>query len=223
MINKGFPPVRRVAEEATIQFKGFKHKGGFSLAEVIIVVAVGGAILLATLNFGNSIFSFNSTAQENLSAQTDGRRVLKTIAKELRSTSPSSLGAYPISQAGTSSVTFFSNIDGDAQKEQVRYFLQNGSLKKGIINPSGSPLAYNSANETVTTLISNVVNDAASPIFEYFDSSYAGTSTPLASPVPVTSVRLIRINVKIDKDPNKSQGPVIVTTQVFLRNLKDNL
>lgn len=205
------------------QFKISNHKTGFSLAEVVISVAVGGAILVAVFNFGNSIFSFNSTAQENLNAQSEGRRVLKTIAKELRGTSPSSLGAYPISQAATSSIIFFSNIDSDAYKEQVRYFLQNDALKKGVIKPSGSPLVYNSANESVVTLISNVRNTSASPIFQYFDSSYTGTSTPLSFPIPVTSVRFIKVTVEIDKYPNRSLGPVVVTTQVFLRNLKDNL
>ncbi len=206
-----------------INFSKTKKYNGFSLAEVIIAVAVGGAILIAVFNFGNSIFSFNSTAQENLNAQSEGRRVLKTIAKELRGTSPSSLGAYPISQAATSSITFFSNIDSDVNKEQVRYFLQNGSLKKGVIKPSGTPLVYNSANESIVTLISNVRNTAASPLFQYFNSSYAGTSSPLSSPVPVTSVRFIKVSVEIDKYPNRSLGPVVVTTQVFLRNLKDNL
>ena len=206
-----------------INFRNIKKYNGFSLAEVIISIAVGGAILIAIFNFSNSIFLFNSTSQENLSAQSDGRRVLKTMAKELRSTSPSSLGSYPVSQAGTSSITFFSNIDNDSHKEQVRYFLQNGSLKKGVINPTGTPLVYNSANESILTLITNVRNSTSTPIFQYFDSNYAGTSTPLASPVPVTSVRFVKINVEIDKYPNRSLGPVIVTTQVFLRNLKDNL
>lgn len=206
-----------------IKVRNTKKYTGFSLAEVIISVAVGGAILIAVFNFSNSIFLFNSTSQENLSAQSDGRRVLKTIAKELRSTSPSSLGSYPISQAATSSITFFSNIDNDSHKEQVRYFLQNGSLKKGVINPSGNPLVYNSVNESVVTLINNVRNSTSSPIFQYFDSNYAGTSTPLSSPVPVTSVRFIKVSVEIDKYPNRSLGPIVVTTQVFLRNLKDNL
>lgn len=208
---------------SNLKLKISNSQRGFSLAEVIISVAVGGAILIAIFNFSNSIFLFNSTSQENLSAQSEGRRVLKTIAKELRSTSPSSLGSYPISQAGTSSITFFSNIDNDSHKEQVRYFLQNGSLKKGVINPSGTPLVYNSANESVVTLISNVRNSASSPVFQYFDSAYSGTSTPLSSPVPVTSVRFIKVTVEIDKYPNRSLGPIVVTSQVFLRNLKDNL
>ncbi|MEK7669285.1 MAG: prepilin-type N-terminal cleavage/methylation domain-containing protein [Patescibacteria group bacterium] len=197
-------------------------KKGFSLVEIIIVIAIATAIFLAVFNFGNSIFSFNSNAQKNLSAQTDARRVLKTIVRELRSASPSSLGSYPVALASSTAITFFSNIDSDSYKEQVRYFMQGNELKKGVIKPSGSPLTYNPANEKITLLIRDINNEGAA-VFEYFDSSYAGTSTPLVQPVQATKVRLVRINVYIEKDPNKSLGPVMVTSQVFLRNLKDNL
>ncbi len=197
-------------------------KKGFSLVETIVAVAIFTSIFLAVMNFGQSIFSFNRSAEQNLSAQSDARKILKTMVKELRSVSPSSLGAYPISQVATSSVTFFSNIDSDADKEQVRYFLQGNELKKGVINPSGSPLTYNSANEQVLTLIRDVVN-GVDPTFEYFDASFTGTSDPLTIPVQATQVRLIRITVRIEKDPVQSLGPVTATSQVFLRNLKDNL
>lgn len=196
--------------------------GGFGLVEIIIVIGISAIVFMGVFNFGQGIFSFNSSAQKSLGAQAGARRVLKTFTKELRSASPSSLGAYPIVLASTSALTFFSNIDSDIYKEQIRYFLQGRVLKKGVVKPSGSPLTYNMANEQVYTMIEDIQN-GATPIFEYFDSTYAGTSTPLTQPVAPTSVRLIRITVKIEKDPNKSQGPLIAETQVFLRNLKDNL
>lgn len=200
----------------------YRHKKGFSLVEIIIVIAISAAIFMAVFNFGQSIFSFNSSAQQNLSAQSDARRVLKNIVEELRGASSSSLGSYPIILAGTTTLTFFVNIDSDAYKEQIRYFLQNRELKRGIIKPSGSPLSYNPANEQVITLIRDI-NNGATPIFEYFSSSYTGTSTPMVQPVQITMIRLVRITVKIEKDPNKSLGPLIVESQVSLRNLKDNL
>ncbi len=197
-------------------------KRGFTLIEIVMVMAIGVGIIFAVMNFGGGIFSFNSSAEANLSAQSDARKVLKVMVKELRSVSPSSLGAYPLSQVSTSTLVFFSDIDSDGLKEQVRYFLQGSELKKGTIKPSGSPLTYNSANEQVFSMIKDVSN-GASPIFEYFDSSYTGTSSPLVQPVQATRVRLIRMTVHIDKDPNRLPGPISVTSQVFLRNLKDNL
>jgi prepilin-type N-terminal cleavage/methylation domain-containing protein len=203
-------------------FYHLKNKNGFTLAEMIVVVAIASAIFLAVFNLGQNIFSFNSESQKNLSAQTGARRILKTMVKELRSASPSSLGAYPIVSAGTSSLVFFSNIDNDSYKEQIKYFLENKELKKSVIKPSGSPLSYNPANAQVISLISDI-NNGSDPIFSYFDSNFTGTSSPLVQPVNISAIRLIKIEVKIEKDPNKSFGPVIAESQVFLRNLKDNL
>ena len=105
--------------------KSTKINRGVSLAEIVVAVAVFGIIAVALGNFGSSIFIFNSNASENLSAQSDGRRILKTIVAELRSVSPSSLGAYALSQTDTHSITFFSDIDDDGLKERIRYFLQD--------------------------------------------------------------------------------------------------
>lgn len=198
------------------------RKNGFVLTEIIVAVAIASVIFLAVFSLGNDIFSFNTNAQKSLKAQSDGRQLLKSLIKELRSASPSSLGAYPISIAGTSTLHFYSDIDSDGYKEQIRYFLQNKDIKKGVIKPSGSPLIYDSDDEKISTVIRDI-NNGASPIFEYFDSNYAGTSTPLVQPVQITKIRLIRINLMINSDPNKLPTPIIVESQVFLRNLKDNL
>lgn len=198
------------------------NKKGFSLAEIVVVTAIASAIFLAVFNFGNSIFSFNSNAQKNLSAQSDARQVLKTMVKELRSASPASTGSYPLASANSTALTFYTNLDGDNLKEQIRYFLQDGELKKGVIKPSGSPLTYNPANEKVMTLVRDI-NNGSTPIFEYFDGSFTGEGAALSEPIPVTRVRLVRITLKIDKEPGRSMGPILVESQVFLRNLKDNL
>lgn len=68
-----------------------------------------------------------------------------------------------------------------------------------------------------------MVNGNSLPSFEYFDTNYTGTSSPLVQPVSPSTVRLIRINQRIDIDPNRSPVPVIFTVQASLRNLKTNL
>lgn len=205
-----------------ILFKNKYKKTGFSLVETIIFTAVALAIFLAVFQFGSFIFSFNRGAEENLNAQAGARRVLRTMVRELRSASPSSLGAYPLLTVGTSTLIFFSNIDSDPLKERVRYFLSGSELRRGVIKPSGQPLTYNTANEQISTLIRDI-NNGTRPIFEYFDNTYTGTSNPLVQPVQATNVRLIKITLVIERNPARSTGPFITETKVFLRNLKDNL
>ncbi len=199
-----------------------KNKG-FTLLETLIAVGIFIAISFLLSDFVKSIFFVNANLQNSLSAQFDARQSLKKIVRELRGASPSSLGAYPLFALSTSSIIFYSNVDSDAYKERIRYFLSGTDLKRGEIKPSGTPLTYNPVNEKISTIVSNISNGTSTPIFDYFDENYTGTSSPLSFPVNIPRVRLIRISLTLNGDPNRSPTPLIVVTQVMLRNLKDNL
>lgn len=199
------------------------YSRGFSLAEIVVVVGITGLIMAAISSFQVNIINNNKYSMDSLSSAQDARSILRTMAKELRSASPGGNGSFTIVQAATNTISFFSDIDGNGTKEQVRYFVTSTTLKKGLIAPTGSPLTYVPANEVISTLAYNVKNNATSSFFEYYDNTYAGTSSPLVQPVNVTQVRLVKINLIIDADPNKSPIPRTYTSQVSLRNLKDNL
>ena len=196
---------------------------GFTIIELLISIFIISLFAVTATVFERDIFSLNFSLQNNLNAQLDARHIVKNMVAELRATEPSSLGAYPIVLASTTAITFYTDINGDSIKERIRYFLSGTSLKRGVLAPTGNPLTYVDANEKLTTVVSNAVSSSTVPIFQYYSSSYAGTSTPLVQPVNISSVRLVKITVIIEKDPNKSPVPIVVTSQVSLRNLKDNL
>jgi prepilin-type N-terminal cleavage/methylation domain-containing protein len=198
-------------------------KKGFTLIEILVAIFIVTLIGVAVVNFQIDVFSLNKISSDNLNAQTDARKALKVMGAELRSMSPSNNGSYAIAQAGTSTITFYVDTDADTLKEQVRYFQEGANLKKSTIKPTGTPLTYNIANEEITNLVSDLVNGSSSPIFYYYDKNYDGTTDPLTIPVNIPNVRLIRVNILIDRDINKAPAPINVTTQVSLRNLKDNL
>ena len=135
---------------------------------------------------------------------------------------PSANGAYPIASASTSTITFFSDVDADSIEDQVRYYIASTTVYKGVIKPTGSPLTY-SGSETTKILATGIRNSSSTPVFEYYDSNYAGTSSPMTYPLTITSIRLIKINLTIDTDVNKAPIWRTFSTQVGLRNLKDNL
>jgi prepilin-type N-terminal cleavage/methylation domain-containing protein len=199
-----------------------EFNSGFSLIEAMVVIFIIGLLVIAISTFQRDVFSLNTLISNSLTAQDEGRRALKTMTAEIRPLSPSSVGAYPIAEANPTSFIFYSNIDSDQLKERVRYFLDGATLKKGVIKPSGAPLSYNPANEIITELIHDVAN-GATPIFSYYDTNYDGTTPPLAQPLDILKIRLVEITVVIDKNPNRSPGPITLTTQVSMRNLKDNL
>jgi len=197
-------------------------KSGFTIIEVLVSIFIFTLIGLAVYSFQHNVFSLNKIISDSLAAQDEARRAFKTMNAEIRTASPSSLGAYALSETATSSFIFYSNIDDDFYKERVRYFLQGATLKKGVIKPSGVPLTYNPANETVSELAHDVAN-ATTSIFSYYDTNYDGTTQPLAEPINVSAVRLVKITIIIDRDPTKPPAPITLTTQISIRNLKDNL
>jgi len=199
-----------------------KLNSGFSIIEVLVVIFILSLIGVAVATFQKDVFSFNTILSSSLAAQDEARRALRIITAEVRPLSPSSVGAYPIAEADPTSFIFYNDIDSDQLKERVRYFLDGKTLKKGVIKPSGNPLTYNPANEIISEIVHDVANGAAA-IFNYYDTNYDGTTPPLTEPVNLLAVRLVKVTIVIDEDPNRSPGPITLTTQVSMRNLKDNL
>lgn len=205
---------------------------GFSMVEVVVSIAIITLLTGSIVTLQRNIFMNSKVLQSSMIAQHQVRKTLEGFSSEVRSATMSAGGAYAIESAGTSSIVFFSNIDIDASIERVRYFYATSSntgstytvLKKGVTKPVGT--LYNPANEQISTVMLDVKNGTSTPIFTYFDSSYNGTASstaPLVQPVSIPSIRLIKIFVAVD--PNAARSPVYQTysTQVSVRNLKDNL
>ena len=194
---------------------------GFTLVEALfgmtLFVLIGGAVWYLQNDFTKA----NALLQSSLTGQHEINRTFKIFSAEIRTTSLSSLGAYPVAEASAASITFYADADRDGLKERLRYFLQNSELKRGYLKPTGEPLVYNPANERVTTVVRDVAN-GATDLFSYFDSSYDGTSAPLVQPVDALSVRLVKVTIIIDKNGTRAPTAESFTTQVSLRNLKDN-
>jgi len=195
---------------------------GFSIIEMIIGVFILGLITISLGTFQADIFSLHTVFSNNLVAQQEVRQAFKTMTKEVRPASPSSTGAYPIATASPTSFTFYSDIDDDNLYERIRYFLDDGALKRGVLEPTGIPLTYNPVNEVVNILVHDVVA-TTTPLFSYYDTNYNGASAALPEPVNILAVRLVKISVTVDRDTARPPPSMTATTQVSMRNLKDNL
>lgn len=209
---------------AGLDWKKFARRAdtGVTLIELLVALSVFTLLTLIIFAFQRNIFRVNGILSQHLDTQRETRSVFSKISAEVRSLSPSSTGAYPIMEASDDQFVFHSDIDNDGSKERLRYFLENGTLKRGVLKPSGDPLAYDPADEAVADVVSNVAN-GAEPVFEYYDTDYNGATAPLPANANVQDIRLVKITVLVDADPNQLPEPVAVTTQVSMRNLKDNL
>lgn len=200
------------------------HNLGFTAVELMVGIALVLLVYLAVTTFGRNLFFMSGVVRSDLGATEDGEQFFRYISPEIRSMVSSNTGAYALATAGTSTITFYSDTIGDGLRRQIRYFLSGTTLKRGVITPTGNPLTYVPANEVVTDIVRNVSNASTIPLFDYFDGAYAGTSTPLAQPVALASVRLVKISLYVGRSYGNSNGaPILFTTQVGMRNLKDNL
>jgi prepilin-type N-terminal cleavage/methylation domain-containing protein len=197
-----------------------QNKKGFTLIETMFAMAVFVLIVGALTLFSRNIWIYGNYVSTGLSDSNNGRYVLKKMVYEIRGATTADTGSYVVALATANSFTFYSDIDSDGLVDKVRYFLNGTQLQKGVIEPTGSPLTYVSGNEIISTLLPNVANAS---IFDYYDKNYDGTTAALTSPISIPAVRLVKITISIDKDPNRAPVTTTFSTQVAIRNLKDNL
>ena len=202
-----------------------KKNKGFSIIEFLFAIVIATLIVGIITIFAKNILSLNSSAQSSMTAMLESRKILSVMVAELRSTSPSALGSYPIESASTSTIIFFADLNSDNVSDRVRYFIDpvTKSVRRGVVLATGEPPSYNLGSETLSTLIMGLSNGTSTALFEYHNGNYAGTSSPLSIPVSIPAIRLIKINIKIERDPNRAPEIMTLSSQAELRNLKDNL
>lgn len=193
-------------------------KNGFTLLEILVAMGIFLLILAGVTSFLQTIFKSQYVISTQVTNQKEARRTIEYFVKEVRNASISSIGAYPVAQASSTSFTFYSDIDFDTYREKVRYFVDGTEFKKGVIKPTGTPLAYNPATEVVSVLAHDLI--AGQSPFVYYDKNYTGTSDPMIEPVNIAQIRVVKVTITIDQRPNISPEPLTVSSQVEIRNLK---
>ena len=192
------------------------------MLEVLVSLGIFLLLIIPTSEMLIHSFRYNAIIWEQLKTQNDGRRALREVVDIVRKAESSSLGAYSVVAASNYDLTIYSNIDKDSYREKVRFWLDGTTLKKNIIKPGGNPLGYSDAGIT-TELAHDAVNIAKSiPLFVYYDENFTGTQASLTTPIDVTKVRMIKIDLELEKDPTETPVPLRVESMAQIRNLKTN-
>ncbi len=197
------------------------------MIELVIALGIISLIGLAIVSFQIGLIRNTSTMQTTLSAQLQVRKTFQSFVAEVRTAERANGGAFSLLEVGTSTFTFFANIDQDSDVERVRYYVGTSTVAsttifyKEIVHPTGSVYAH--AQSQTAQVVTNIAFSTSTPIFQYYDSNYAGTSTPLTFPVTNSSVRLVSLTLPLDVNGPRYSAVQTFTTQVAIRNLKDNL
>jgi prepilin-type N-terminal cleavage/methylation domain-containing protein len=202
-----------------------KNKNGMSLVEMLIAI---GIFTLGMLGF-TTLFAHswrqNSYTLEMGQTSMAVSRGMNEMAGYLRKVRQGDDGSYPVISANDNDLVVFGDYDKDDITERLHFYRNGATVLMGIRKPTtGLPKTYAAGDAETKTIASNIVNDAGTPIFAYYDSSYPEDSVhnPIATPAMVPNVRLVRIDLHMNIDPLRAPDNIQIQTFVEMRNLNDH-
>lgn len=196
---------------------------GFTLIELLLSLGIFALFIVGIGDLITKGLQYRAVILEQLYTQNEGRKIVQDFVNELRVANYSSIGAYPLEKVDAQEIIFYSNIDSDSWRERVHYYLSGTTLKKGVTKPSGTPLKYVTSTEQITDIVHDVAS-GTSTIFYYYGDNYNGnaTSTALSQPVTASNVRLVRMKLLLEANPNMAPKPLEVEALGGIRNLVSN-
>lgn len=204
--------------------KMMENKMGMSFVEAIIAVAI------FTIGIAGFTVLFSRTWQNNANTYEMGKASLaasqglnKTVSY-IRKTRQGDDGAYPIKTAAGNDLVLFSDYDKDGITERLHFYRDGDRLIMGYRKPgAGLPKVYAAGDEATEVIVENIANGANEPIFYYYNKNYPGSNTnnPMAEPVYVWDVRLIKVLIKVNIEKGRPTDNIELRSFVELRNLND--
>jgi type II secretory pathway pseudopilin PulG len=189
----------------------------FTLVEVLVLIGITGVLGITINSLVTNFYRSNAYLLQETSAIDSAHRGLRTSFENLREASYGDDGSYPIKTAATSTLTFFSDIDGDGSVERIHLYLQNGSFYRGVTDSTSTPPTYAGQKEATTTIATFVRNSTSTPLFRYYDSD----GIELASTtIDVSQIAAISTSVLVDLNPARAPDILTLTETATLRNLR---
>jgi hypothetical protein len=142
----------------------------------------------------------------------------------IRRASQADNGAYPIVSASNNDLVLYSDFDKDGTVERLHFYKNGQLILMGATNPTATmPKTYPAGDQQIITIANNIVNESNVPIFYYYDHNYSGGAgqNPLSTPATVSSVRLMKLFLKININPNRAPDNIQMQSFVELRNLNE--
>jgi prepilin-type N-terminal cleavage/methylation domain-containing protein len=188
---------------------------GFTLIEMLVVIAVLGTAGIAISGLIQSFYKNNAFLLEQTAALDSSRRGVRDAVGSLREASYGDDGSYPIENAATSSLTFYSDFDQDNSVEREKYLLINTVFYRVVTNAGGSPPGYAGQAQSTTTIATEVRNTAANPVFTYYDDT--GT---LLTGTNIDESRIASVGITLLVNPNRAPNVFTLRQTATLRNLR---
>jgi len=201
-------------------------KKGFTLVETIVAIALFTVGTQATVLLFSKIMRSKAYSMEMGKASFVVSRSISDLTKYIRKARQSDAGAYPIVSADDNNLVFYSDYDKDEHTERLHIYFNDATdtLYMGVRDPSGTfPITYASGDGETITLAEHIVNTTSDPVFLYYNKNYPGDTehNPVDTSADVSEIRLVKIFLKINIDPNNAPDNIQQETFVEMRNLSE--
>lgn len=186
---------------------------GFTIIEMIVVISLISIITLLVVSMLVTSLKTYRTKKQVVDAQ-------EKVAAVMREFEQTTRAADELISVGQNELSFYRFYDlTSVSPTKVRYFIDGNQFKVGLTQPEGIPpsITYPSSGEKIDLIIPDVINSAE--IFNY----YNGNGDILTGTIDSTNVKMIRLTISLDKNGDLPPGPTTETTEVMLRNMKNNL
>jgi len=185
---------------------------GFTIFEALIALGIIFIVFFAGSRFIVKSFFFSDFEEAQSTAIQNAREAVEVIIRELREANFSDHGEYALATINNQDLVFYSDVDDDGKMDKVEYFLDERMLKRSV-TPPGEDNDYGGVGEI--NVLARYVNNGSDPIFIYYDENNSITGIK-------QEVRLVKIEIKVDVNPEKAPLEYFLQSDVHLRNLKDN-
>lgn len=205
-------------------FKKSARKG-ITLVEVLVSIGIFSIAMSGLTALFINMWKNNKYSMELGQSVMVVSQGLGKMGHYIRGARQSDNGSYPIVSASDNDLVLYSDYDKDNVTERLHIYKSGTNVLLGVRDPSGTmPKTYASGDAETITLASSIINNSSHPIFEYFDENYPLISTdPIATPASVSRVKLVRVYLQINIDPNNAPDNVEMESFIDIRNLNDRI
>ena len=202
-----------------------KNYPGMSLVEMLIAIGIFTIGILGFTQLFVRSWRQNAYTIEMVQTAMATSQGVNKMVQYLREVRQGDNGSYPVISANDNDLVVFGDYDKDDITERLHFYRNGGDIIMGIRKPTtGLPKTYATGDAETKIIVSNIVNNAETPIFAYYNSSYPEDSVnnPIDTPAMVPNVRLIRIDLHMNIDPNRAPDNIQIQSFVEIRNLNDH-
>lgn len=197
-----------------------RQERGFTLTELLVVVAVGGIVMLAAVNLIDASVRASDEVLDRVDGLQKGRQAFEQLTQRLRAQVCPDKDTPAIVEGSDDSLTFYSelNTTSDAQgnplfaPEGRRISLAGGTLREEVWSPLANPFANTfSGPPSVNRVMADAIfPQAGRPLFRYYafiGNDPAKAELLLQTPLSAADkARTVKIEVAYDSRPSKQAG-----------------